>query len=100
MVPEDVRRWLGPRVGIFVGGDTKWKLATMSIWARLAHDHGAICHVGRVNSAKRAKACDEAGIDQWDGSGPSRYEACLRQVDAAFVQRDLVGLCERTRRAA
>ncbi len=94
-MPWDVARFLGPKVGIFVGGDTEWKLATMKLWAELAHAHGAICHVGRVNSARRARACDIAGIDSFDGSGPSRYEDCLRRVDEAFVQRDLEGVMRR-----
>lgn len=95
MEPSDVERFLGPRVGIFVGGDTDWKLATMAQWARLAHERGAICHVGRVNSAKRARLCDIAGVDSFDGSGPSRFEKCLGQIDAAFDQRDLEGWANR-----
>lgn len=93
--PWHIARFLGPLVGIFVGGDTEWKLATMAAWADLAHRHGAICHVGRVNTARRAKLCDIAGIDSFDGSGPSRYEDCLRRIDAAFVQRDLEGVMRR-----
>ena len=90
-----LRRIISRRVGVFVGGDTEWKLRTMSFWARFAHERGAQCHVGRVNSARRARACDRVGVDSFDGSGPSRFEKCLHQVDAAFVQRDLVGFCER-----
>lgn len=93
--PWHVAKFLGPRVGIFVGGDTEWKLATMKAWAELAHLHGAICHVGRVNTARRARQCDIAGVDSFDGSGPSRYEDCLRRVDAAFVQMDLEGAMRR-----
>lgn len=95
MEPKHVRRLVGPKVGIFVGGDTDWKLATMSQWVKLAHSRGGICHVGRVNSARRARLCDIAGADSFDGSGPSKFEKCLRQVDAAFVQRDLEGYIER-----
>lgn len=32
MEPKDVRGFLGPRVGLFVGGDTTWKLQTLPIW--------------------------------------------------------------------
>lgn len=95
MTAQHVDRWLGPDVGVFVGGDTEWKLATMASWARLAHSRRAICHVGRVNSAKRARLCDRAGVDSFDGSGPSRFADCLRRVDRAFDQRDLVGMIER-----
>ena len=98
--PWTIGRYLGPRVGVFVGGDTKWKLATMQAWSALAHARGAVCHVGRVNSAKRARLCDIAGADSIDGSGPSRYEDCLRRVDAAFDQPDLEGLAARLSRLA
>lgn len=97
-MPWDVAKFLGRGVGIFVGGDTDWKLATMEAWARLAHSRGAICHVGRVNSARRATLCDKAGVDSFDGSGPSRFEKCLNQVDAAFDQPDLIGWGERASR--
>lgn len=45
--PEDVRQFLGPRVGIFVGGDTNWKLGTMGEWGHLARETGCWLHVGR-----------------------------------------------------
>lgn len=96
--PWTIAPYLGPRVGIFVGGDTDWKLATASAWTRLAHARGAVCHVARVNTAKRARFCDQIGADSFDGSGPSRFEDCLRRVDAAFDQRDLCGLAERLSR--
>lgn len=86
-----VKRLVSKRLGIFVGGDTDWKLQTMKSWAALAHAHRTICHVGRVNSAKRARLCDIAGVDGFDGSGPGMFEDCLRCVDQAFVQRDLEG---------
>lgn len=61
IMPAHVRDLVGPRVGVFVGGDTEWKLATMAGWARFAHAHGATCHVGRVNSARRIRLCAAAG---------------------------------------
>lgn len=89
MAPSDVRGLLGPRVGIFVGGDTPWKLATMALWARTAHAHGAICHVGRVNSARRINLCAAAGIDSFDGSGVSRFASALPRLDLARRQTDV-----------
>jgi len=76
---------------IFVGGDTRWKLATMAQWARLAHAHGAICHVGRVNSARRIHLCAAAGIDSFDGSGVSRLASALPPLDLARRQVDVEG---------
>jgi len=89
MEPRHVRRLIGPRTGIFVGGDTPWKLATMATWARLAHAHGAICHVGRVNSVRRIRLCAAAGVDSFDGSGVSRFASALPPLDLARRQPDL-----------
>src|SRR5690606_18776467 len=36
MEPDDVRELLSPAVGLFVGGDTQWKLATVNTWGHLA----------------------------------------------------------------
>jgi hypothetical protein len=89
MMPMHIRHLLGPRVGIFVGGDTRWKLATMAQWARLAHARGAICHVGRVNSAQRIRLCAAAGVDSFDGSGVSRFASALPPLDMARRQDDV-----------
>lgn len=89
MKPGHLRRLIGPRTGIFVGGDTAWKLATMAMWARLAHAHGAICHVGRVNSARRIRLCAAAGVDSFDGSGVSRFASALPPLDLARRQLDI-----------
>lgn len=86
-----VRHLIGPRVGIFVGGDTRWKLATMAMWTRLAHERGAICHVGRVNSVRRIRLCAAAGVDSFDGSGVSRFAKALPRLDRARRQPDIEG---------
>ncbi len=91
IAPGHIRDLTGPRVGIFVGGDTEWKLATMTGWARLAHARGAICHVGRVNSARRIRLCAAAGVDSFDGSGVSRFAAALPPLDLARRQADVEG---------
>lgn len=75
MEPGDVRALLGPRLGIFVGGSTDWKLRTLPAWAALARDLGVRCHVGRVNSAKRIALCAYYGATSFDGSNASRYAA-------------------------
>lgn len=90
-----IRRIIGPRVGIFVGGDTAWKLATMAFWVRLAHGLGAICHVGRVNTARRIHACEAAGADSFDGSSASRYAVTLRPLELARQQIDIEGYIAR-----
>jgi hypothetical protein len=83
---EDMASMLGPRVGVFVGGDTAYKLATMAAWARACRERGAWCHVGRVNSAVRIHACAAAGVDSFDGSSASRYSVELPKLDNARRQ--------------
>ncbi|WP_288804637.1 hypothetical protein [uncultured Novosphingobium sp.] len=95
MEPSDIERFLCHRVGIFVGGDTDWKLATMAMWSKLAHAHGAICHVGRVNSARRIACCEAAGIDSFDGSSASRFAVTLRPLELARQQIDIEGYIAR-----
>lgn len=68
MTPDDVRQYLGPMVGIFLGGSTEWKLATMNAWGQLARRRNCYFHVGRVNSLKRINACAQAGADSFDGT--------------------------------
>lgn len=90
-----IARRLGPKLGIFVGGDTAWKLGTMGLWAKVSHERGAICHVGRVNTAKRIRACEAAGVDSFDGSSASRFEVTLRPLELARQQTDIEGYLAR-----
>lgn len=92
---ERIRQRLGPLVGIFIGGDTDWKLGTMPAWARLARDRGAICHVGRVNTVRRIRLCEAAGVHSFDGSGASRYAVTVRPLELARQQTDLEGYLAR-----
>lgn len=84
--PEEVAAVLGPRVGVFVGGDTRWKLETMPRWANLARSASAWCHVGRVNTARRISACALSRVDSFDGSGASRFQVTHRRLSLARDQ--------------
>ena len=90
MVADDVRPLLGPRVGIFLGGDTEWKLATMRAWGELARDVGCYYHVGRVNSRRRIRMCHEAGADSFDGTSVTKYHVTLPALDAETKQGGFV----------
>jgi len=90
MSVEDVRPWIGPRVGIFVGGSTPWKLKTMRQWCALAGDADAWSHVARVNSAVRIARCTEAGARSFDGTSASRYAVTLPGLDRARKQLSLL----------
>ena len=81
----DLSGLLDQRVGVFVGGDTPWKLHTMRQWADLAHRRGAHCHVGRVNTARRVRLCRAAGADSVDGSGPAQFSDTAALVAAGLT---------------
>ena len=74
------RRNFGLPIGIFVGGSTDWKLTHAPILAQICIENNALCHIGRVNSAKRTRLCSEWGATSFDGSGMSRYSATARRV--------------------
>lgn len=90
MTPDDVRRFIGGRIGIFVGGSTDWKLATMAQWGALAAEVGVICHVGRVNTINRVIRCDRSGATSFDGSF-ARYAEAIKPVVKGMRQPDLEG---------
>lgn len=89
MTPADVRPVLSERVGIFVGGSTDWKLATMPAWGQLRREVGCHVHIARVNTARRIHLALAAGAHSFDGSGPSRFAMALRGLDNARRQRAL-----------
>lgn len=73
MAPGDVRELLGPNVGIFIGGSTKWKVSTIPLWGALAKEVGCHIHCGRVNSARRIQLCRQHGIHSCDGTSATIY---------------------------
>lgn len=85
---SDVEGLVGPATGIFVGGTTGWKEATMAAWGELARARGARMHVGRVNTVRRVRLCQAARADSFDGSGPSRFAVELARLDLARRQPD------------
>ena len=97
MTPDLVHPFVCKRVGVFVGGSTEWKLATLRAWAELAHRRGAWCHVGRVNTAKRIRACEEADVTSFDGASAALFPKTLSFLDRERRKRSLIG--EAARRA-
>lgn len=73
MQTHDVAKFIDPKVGIFVGGSTDWKLATMHAWCRQALAVDAWCHVGRVNSARRIRLCQDFRATSFDGTSATRF---------------------------
>lgn len=90
MLPGDLLPLLGDDVGIFLGGSTEWKLATMPLWGALCAERGAYFHVARVNTAKRLRMAHAAGAHSVDGSSASRFAVSLPGLDRAARQPDLL----------
>lgn len=89
MTVADVEGIIGERVGIFVGGSTKWKLDTLEQWSELARAKGAWCHVGRVNSPLRIRRCQRAGATSFDGTNATRFQKNHQKLNAAIRQTTL-----------
>lgn len=93
MTPQIIAPFLSDRVGIFVGGDTEWKEATLGEWGQLAADAGCLVHVGRVNTVRRIRLCQTAGVHSIDGSSVTRFACTLPPLDMACRQGDFAPLC-------
>ena len=89
MEPDDVASLLGPRVGVFLGGTTEWKLSTMDIWGQLTKKVDCHYHVGRVNTVNRIMRCKHAGADSIDGTSVTRFACNLPRLDHACRQLNM-----------
>lgn len=89
MAADDVRGFLGARVGLFVGGSTDWKLKTLAQWAELGRTVGCWVHVARVNSTRRIWACSSVGATSFDGSSASRFAVTIPELSNAARQLGL-----------
>lgn len=90
VTPAMIAPFLGPRVGIFVAGDTEWKEASLPLWGTLAREAGCHLHVGRVNTVRRIRICAAAGVDSFDGSSVTRYAETLPPLDFAAREDSLL----------
>lgn len=61
MEAHDLAPLVGPRVGIFLGGSTEWKLKTMRYWGEFCIERQLHYHIARVNTAKRMFASSRYG---------------------------------------
>jgi len=86
MTEADVAHWLHEGCGVFLGGSTEWKLATMREWGHVCRRYGVHYHVARVNSAKRIALAKEAGAMSIDGSSASRFAISLPRLDRGVRQ--------------
>jgi hypothetical protein len=92
MEAEHLEPFVGPSIGIFLGGDTAWKLRMMDYWGAFCAERDLYYHVARVNTAKRMFLALAAGANSVDGSSASRYAVTLPRLDLARRHRDLFAL--------
>ena len=86
MALADIAPLLNQRIGIFLGGDTEWKLETGHAWGKLAYTANCYYHVGRVNTARRILWCSSIGADSFDGSSVARFPSTLTLLENARKQ--------------
>jgi hypothetical protein len=86
---EDLAPLVGPKIGIFLGGSTDWKIDRMIEWGAFCAERGVHYHVARVNSFKRMALAIAAGADSVDGSSGSRYAVTVPMLSYAARHRDL-----------
>jgi hypothetical protein len=91
MHPEDIMDYLEQGAGIFVGGSTEWKLASLPTWGRVSRRFGAWLHVGRVNTVRRIRHCQQAGADSFDGTSATRFSKNIPRLTRSLNQLNLWG---------
>lgn len=87
--PEDFEGIVSPRVGIFHGGSTDWKVDQMVRWGRWCAVRDVYFHVGRVNTGPRFRLAHVAGANSVDGSSASRFAVNIPMLDGLARQGDL-----------
>lgn len=90
MTESDVAPLVGPKVGVFLGGSTPWKISTMGAWGEFCARRALHYHVARVNTQCRMKQAAAAGASSFDGSSASRYAVTLPKLDLWRRQPDLL----------
>jgi len=79
-----------PKVGLFLGGSTEFKLREIYGWGMVAAAWRRWYHVGRVNTARRIRLCAEAGADSFDGTSATMYSVNVPLLDSARRQPSLL----------
>jgi hypothetical protein len=103
MTPADLAPLVGPRVGIFMGGSTEWKLGQAVFWgtwcASFPFRHalagpedppGVYYHVARVNTLQRFILAHDAGAHSVDGSSAAKYGDTLELLERGRRQGSLL----------
>lgn len=90
MTEADLAPLVGPGVGIFLGGSTGWKLATMGNCGAFCTARGLHYHVARVNTERRFRMAHAANATSIDGSSLTRFAVTAPLLHNAACQPDLM----------
>lgn len=90
MEDHDLAPLVGPRVGIFLGGSTEWKLDTAMAWGRFAAARDIHYHFARINTVKRIFLAHAAGATTGDGSSASRFAKTVPLLAGALAHQDML----------
>tara|TARA_R110001592_G_C13128914_1_gene746425 strand:- start:247 stop:942 length:696 start_codon:yes stop_codon:yes gene_type:complete len=85
MVEEDLKSFCSKGIGIFIGGSTEFKLEAIPWIAQLCNSHDVLCHVGRVNTARRMDICINGSAHSFDGSGMAIFEDTARLMTQKLI---------------
>lgn len=88
MTEADLAPFVGRNVGIFLGGSTDWKLATMASWGKFCANKECHYHVARVNTRKRMIMANAAGASSVDGSSVTRFAKTITHLSNSARQQD------------
>lgn len=88
---KDIVHWIYKGCGIFIGGDDDFKQNHSKKIVDLCKKYNTLCHIGRVNSMKRATWCNNIGAFSFDGSGMARFtnQANYMSKHIAFLHNQL-----------
>lgn len=99
MEAADLAPFVGPSVGIFLGGSTEWKVERMRYWGDFCaldpetgqpRAQAIHYHVARANTRRRIWMAAGAGAWSIDGSSGTRYAQTIPLIDAASRQMDML----------
>lgn len=90
MAPDDLAPFVGPSVGIFMGGSTEWKLAETVAWGQWCAGRNVYYHVARVNTLQRFILAHDAGASSVDGSSATKFEDTLELLERGRHQGSLL----------
>lgn len=86
---DNVREFLGPKCGVFLGGSTDWKINTISYWGKQCERIGCHYHVARVNTVRRIRAAHLARAHSIDGTSATRFAMSTPKLSRAVSQPPL-----------